>query len=270
MHFATERGFFVSFTEKAPPPSELPHFPMLESTIFGIPKGFFLLSLNRILSFSLFVFLISGLMRLGASFIKNRNEKRALENARLNSEVKFLRSQINPHFLFNTLNGIYSLAHERSAETETAILKLSDMMRYVLYDSSEEKVALEKDIEYLTNYLDLQRLRLSSKVDIQYELKGDIRGYYIAPLILIPFVENAFKHGISYAQPSSISIHISVFKESLTLLVDNPIIESNRFSNGGVGLKNVTRQLDLLYPGRHSLNVVRTNNMHIVNLKIVL
>jgi LytS/YehU family sensor histidine kinase len=207
------------------------------------------------------------MIRLGFSFVKNQNEKKILENTNLNAEINFLKSQINPHFLFNTLNGIYSLAHNQSNQTEKAILKLSDLMRYVLYESGTEKVELAKDIQYLTNYVDLQRLRLSSKITIQYNVKGDLDGYYIAPLLLISFIENAFKHGISYTNSSFIQIEVSVFEETLTLFVENPIVETNSFA-GGVGLKNVTRRLDLLYPEKHSLNIVNNGHLHVVNLKL--
>ena len=201
------------------------------------------------------------------SFIKNQNEKKILENANLNTEINFLRSQINPHFLFNTLNGIYSLAHNQSKQTETAILKLSDIMRYVLYESAIEKVELIKDIQYITNYIDLQRLRLSSKVTIHYKVKGNLSGYYVAPLLLMSFIENAFKYGVSYSNPSLIQIEITVFEETLTLFVENPIIETDSFA-GGLGLKNVNRRLALLYPGKHSLNIVNNGRLHIVNLKL--
>ncbi|HKB45664.1 MAG TPA: histidine kinase, partial [Chitinophagaceae bacterium] len=165
------------------------------------------------------------------------------------------------------LNGIYSLAHNKSSQTETAVLKLSDLMRYVLYESGAEKVELEKDIQYLSNYIDLQRLRLSSKVTIHYQVKGDLKGRYIAPLLLISFIENAFKHGISYTNSSFIQVEITVFEETLTLFVENPIVETDSFV-GGVGLKNATRRLELLYPGKHSLNIVNNGRLHLVNIKL--
>ena len=246
-----ERGFFIQFNDSAG--SQPPPLPLFETKIFGVPKPIFFMSLNKVVSFSLMLFLVGGLIRLGVSFIKNQNEKKILENANLNAEITLLRSQINPHFLFNTLNGIYSLANEGSAETKNSILKLSDLLRYVLYDSGDEKVLLSKDIQYVTNYIDLQRLRLSSKVSIDYRVEGDTHGSFIAPLLLITFVENAFKHGISYSNSSIIRIHIKAFEKTLTLYVENPVTENNSFV-GGLGLKNVKRRLELLYPHRHSLD----------------
>jgi two-component system LytT family sensor kinase len=237
-----------------------------EPTIFHIPARILFLSFNRVASLCMLMVLLGGTIRLGLSFIKSQNEKKLLENANLNAEVNFLKSQINPHFLFNTLNGIYSLAHHRSEQTEEAILKLSELMRYVLYESGTERVELAKDIQYITNYINLQRLRLSSKVSVKYEVDGNLTGA-IAPLLLISFIENAFKYGISYAHSSSIHISITVFEETLTLLVENPIVENNSFV-GGVGLKNVIRRLDLLYPQKHSLDIVDNGRLHVVNLKL--
>lgn len=239
-------------------------------TIFGVPRPMVLMSINRSLSLFLVLLLAGGLIRLGHSFLKNQNEKRALENAHLDAEVKFLRAQINPHFLFNTLNSIYAQAHNRSEQTEHSILKLSELLRYVLYETGEEKVPLEKDILYINNYIALQRMRLSAKVEVHYTVTGTLQGHTIAPLLLISFIENAFKHGISYTQPSVITISIAVFEKTLTLMVSNPVIKSDTFAPGGVGLKNVTRRLDLLYPGKHRLLSSRQDNHYTVNLKIKL
>ena len=239
-----------------------------EQLIFGIPKGIWLMTLNNAVSSFALLLLMGGFIRLTYSFIRNQNEKKVLENANLNAEVNFLKSQINPHFLFNTLNTIYSQAHARSANTEFSILKLSELLRYVLYDSGDNKVELAKDIQYINNYIDLQRLRLSQKVTINYSISGDMTGKRIAPLLLISFIENAFKHGISYTQASSIDISIMIFEKTLTLTVVNPVIETDSFAPGGLGLKNVRRRLELLYDGRHQLEIVRNKSLHIVNLKI--
>lgn len=241
-----------------------------ESTLFGIPKGIWIMTLNNAVSSFVLLLLIGGFIRLAYSFIRNQNEKKLLENANLNAEVNFLRSQINPHFLFNTLNSIYSQAHARSANTEFSILRLSELLRYVLYDSGDDKVELSKDIQYINNYIDLQRLRLSKKVSIIYSVTGQIEGKLIAPLLLISFIENAFKHGISYTQPSTIEISIVIFEKTLTLSVVNPLTETNSFAPGGLGLKNVRRRLELLYADHHELDIQRNDSLHIVNLKLEL
>ena len=130
-----------------------------------------------------------------------------------------------------------------------------------------KKCRLSKDIQYITNYIDLQRLRLSSKVVIDYRVEGNLQDHFISPLLLIAFIENAFKHGISYSHSSAIRIHIKVFEKILTLYVENPVVENNSFA-GGLGLKNVKRRLELLYPGHHSLDISQKDQLNIVNLKI--
>lgn len=240
-----------------------------EPGLFGIPKGIWAMSLNNAVSSFALLLLIGGFIRLAHSFIRNLNEKKALENANLNAEVNFLKSQINPHFLFNTLNSIYSQAHSRSDNTEFSILKLSELLRYVLYDSGDNKVDLSKDIQYINNYIDLQRLRLSQKIRVNYSVTGYMQDKRIAPLLLITFIENAFKHGISYSLASCIDISIVIFEKTLTLAVVNPVLETDSFEPGGLGLKNVRRRLELLYPG-HQLDIFCNKNLHIVNLKIEL
>lgn len=257
-------SFFIS--GKMPPARLSVRFQ--EQKILGVPRAMILVSLNNAVSSFAILLLIGGFIRLGSSFIRNQNEKKALENANLNAEVNFLKSQINPHFLFNTLNSIYSQAHNKSESTEYSILKLSELLRYVLYDSGDNKVELSKDIQYINNYVDLQRLRLSSKITLNYSVEGNLHGCMIAPMLLIAFIENAFKHGISYTNSSVINIMIRVFEETLTLHVSNPLVESNSFAPGGLGLKNVRRRLDLLYPGKYLLDIRHNQSLHIVDLKL--
>jgi hypothetical protein len=245
-----------------------PPFPIMEKKLFGVPLRILFFSFTRTIFLALFLLLTGGMIRLAYSFIKSQNEKKSLENLNLNAEVNFLKSQINPHFLFNTLNSIYSQAHNKSDHTEYSILKLSELLRYVLYESGEEKVPLEKDIQYINNYIDLQRIRLSSKVKLCYQVNGRLDGNTMAPLMLITFIENAFKHGISYTQASVIHIDITVFEKTLTLNVSNPVVKSDIFTQGGLGLKNVTRRLELLYPGKHLLTISQTDNQYLVNLKL--
>jgi two-component system LytT family sensor kinase len=196
-----------------------------------------------------------------------------LENERLNAELNFLKLQINPHFLFNTLNSIYSQAHLKSEQTEYSILKFSQIMRYVLYDSTTEKIQLSKDLEYIRNYIDLQKLRISRNITVQYEVAGVTSDLLIAPLLLITFIENAFKHGISYTTPSAINVQITVTGSELSLAVSNTIIRKTKLPDeaaGGVGLANARRRLDVLYPGRYRLDINDSSNVYMVNLSITL
>src|SRR5579875_760125 len=242
--------------------------PANEPKIFHIPSRAFFLTIRDTLSSSFLLVLIGGFIHLAFSFIKNQDEKRALENAQLHAEVHLLKSQINPHFLFNTLNSIYTQAYQKSPHTQQSILKLSEILRYMIYDTTSESIALEKDIHYLASYIDLQRLRLPKKVAIHYKVEGSLSGLYIAPLLLITFVENAFKHGISYAQPSAINIAITVVDKTLTLVVSNPLITNNTFAANGIGLKNAKRRLELLYPHQYTLAITEEHNLYTVHLKI--
>lgn len=245
--------------------------PFGERSIFWM--GFSMVLMNT-LSSGVIILLISGFIKLANSLIISEKQKKLLENERLNAELNFLKLQINPHFLFNTLNSIYSQAHLKSEQTEYSILKFSQIMRYVLYDSTTEKIPLTRDLEYIRNYIDLQKLRISKNITIQYAVSGVTNDLVIAPLLLITFIENAFKHGISYSSPSAIDIRIGVTGTDLTLTVGNTIIRkpmtAGELTGGGVGLVNARRRLDVLYPGRYLLDISDNNSIYVVNLKITL
>lgn len=222
------------------------------------------------LTSAIIILLISGFIKLANSLLISEKQKKVLETERLNAELSFLKLQINPHFLFNTLNSIYSQAHLRSEQTEYSILKFSQIMRYVLYDTSTEKITLGKDIEYISNYIDLQKLRLSKNVTVSFNVSGNTDNLLIAPLLLITYIENAFKHGVSYTIPSEIRINIDVIGNTLLLTVSNAITFSRQTGHEGVGLINARRRLDVLYPGKYWLDVVDNKSLYIVNLKIEL
>jgi two-component system LytT family sensor kinase len=239
-----------------------------EGNFLDIPNGFWMMRLQNVASSLFLLILLGAFIRLTYTLVKQQDEKKALENANLNAEVNLLKSQINPHFLFNTLNSIYALAHARSAKTEYSVLKLSEIFRYVIYDSSNSKIALSKDIDYINNYIELQRLRILEKVSIDYQVRGNTDGLEIAPLLLITFIENAFKHGISYKQASTIQISIHISATNLCLFVSNPVIHQEEENKGGLGLKNAKRRLELLYPDQYLLCVRKENETYDVNLSI--
>jgi LytS/YehU family sensor histidine kinase len=222
---------------------------------------------------ALFIFAISAAIKITNEWFKAEKQKKEMENEKLNSELAFLKSQVNPHFLFNILNNICSLARKKSDNTEDAIIQLSRIMRYMLYDSKDEKVSLEKEVEYLQNYIDLQRLRISDSVVISFTIEGDINGKMVEPMLLIPFVENAFKHGVSYLDESNIEINLKIDQDVLHFRVENyrvKKIDNPVQQESGIGLKNVLRRLDLLYPGSHIINIEETATKYIVNLYISL
>ncbi|MBL7978063.1 MAG: histidine kinase [Bacteroidetes Order II. Incertae sedis bacterium] len=189
---------------------------------------------------------------------RSKQETEAREKERLAAELAFLRSQVSPHFLFNVLNGMVSLARKKSDKLEPALMTLSSLIRYTLYEAPESRVPLDREITYLNSYLDLQRLRFGDTLHLQVEISGDTTQATIEPLLLIPFVENAFKHGTNVAHPE-IDLKIQVREEVLHFEVSNTMPESDvgpKDPASGIGLTNIRRRLDLLYPQAHSLGIV--------------
>lgn len=207
---------------------------------------------------------ISGAMMAGANFygftydwFRNRARQRELEQEMLRAELMALKHQINPHFLFNILNGLYGLAFKNEdEETAEGIAKLSQMMRYMLYESNDARVELERELAYLQHYIDLQRLRLNPKTEVAFSTKGPTVNKQIVPMVLIPFIENAFKHGVSTVHHSRIEIEIAIIGEKLHLNVLNPIhqkAQKARKTPGGIGLANVRARLNLIYGEAYEL-----------------
>ena len=209
---------------------------------------------------------------LGAKLLNQlkQTEQRAreIENAQLRTELSFLHAQINPHFLFNSLNTIYSLALKKSDTAPTAILKLSHLLRYVIDDANRETVPLEQEINYLNNYIELQKLRSTSTLSINFTTEGNINATQIAPLLLLPFVENAFKYGISNHDPSPIEIHLERTASLLTFSVHNLKFEQAEKDSTEIGINNVKRRLELLYPDKHQLQIEDKQNTYFIKLTI--
>lgn len=224
----------------------------------------FVRSINSIILFAA-VFFLALVIKIQQRLQKSEKEKSA-------AQLNFLKSQINPHFLFNTLNGIYALTLEKSDKAPEAVVKLSQMMRYVLNESKPERVALIKDLEYLKDFVDLQKMRLGETINIHFTVEGDAGDKTIAPLLLIPFVENAFKHGILPDGVSDIDIRIQITGTALYLTVKNNFSKNtqNTAENSGVGIENARTRLNLLYPAKHKLVIKSDPLFHIVQLQIQL
>jgi len=214
--------------------------------------------------------LLSAALKFTVDWFLNERIQRDLENQRLIAELAFLKSQINPHFLFNSLNSIYSLAYQRSATTPEAILKLSEIMRYMLYDCNDNKVDLAKELQYLQNYIDLQKIRFSDKAYIDYKVEGKVVAQQIVPLLLIAFIENAFKHGVANNPLTPIRLLIDVDDEHLHFYMQNKKHTNNRDASGGIGLNNVKRRLNLLYPNKYNLDIRDEADTYTVELSLVL
>lgn len=216
------------------------------------------------------VFTVSTCIKVIQQWLSAEQRQKLIETEKLNTELSFLKSQINPHFLFNTLNNIYSLAVVKSDATAPAIMKLSSIMRYVLSDTRQHLVPLEKEIEFIQHYIDLQKVRLTDKIKINLAVIGDPEGQQIAPLLFIPFVENAFKYGISTREDSEINISIDIKPGEIEFKTDNRIlaIETDIEKKNGIGLKNTRRRLEILYADKHSLEINRKDDHFYVHLKI--
>jgi sensor histidine kinase YesM len=203
--------------------------------------------------------------------IKINNKLKQAEKDKLNAELSFLKAQINPHFLFNTLNSIYSLAiTEKANETSAGIIKLSDMMRYISSATEKHTVALTKELNYITNYIELQKKRFGDTVRITYAVTGDTVGKEIVPLILISFVENAFKHGINSEEDSVIEISIHIRETILELEVFNnkvKVLHEEELASG-LGITNTKNRLQLVYPEKHTLKIDNTMKNFSVQLKL--
>ncbi|MCK9618336.1 MAG: histidine kinase [Lentimicrobiaceae bacterium] len=216
-------------------------------------------------------FIYSLLIKFAIGWFESQKLKSDLINQNQSSELALLRSQVNPHFLFNTLNNIYSLVYKKSDDAPAAVMKLSSIMRYMLYDATSDKVLLEKEIEYLYSFVELQKLRSSKNNFVEIKLNGDIHQKTIAPMLLIPFVENAFKHGNKNVPSPGIRIQLNVTTDSIEFEVINYIRITN-FENkdaiGGIGLNNIKRRLELLYPGKHTLSILQSTELFTVKLKI--
>lgn len=207
-------------------------------------------------------------MRLLVDWFKSERQQMELKNRQLSSELAYLRAQVNPHFLFNTLNNIYSLAYTKSDNTPEAILKLSGMMRYMLYEANEERVLLEKEIQNLSSFIDLQKLRSRKQDLVDFTIEGNPEGQEIAPLLLIPLVENAFKHGNT--RQAAVKVLLIAHQEKLQFRVSNLRQQQEEVTDtaGGLGLSNIKRRLELLYPGRHRLDVRQDEEQFEVSMTI--
>lgn len=221
----------------------------------------------RVLDNFFFSFFVLGLS-FSYSFLKIWRKNEKLKKV---AELKLLKSQMNPHFLFNSLNTLYALLSEKEVEkAEDAILKLSDILRYSVYQVNNPKVTLADEITYIKNYIALQELRLAGKVTVTFKCTAEKNNLFIEPMLLIPFVENAFKHGVSYTNDSSIHIKLNVKEKELNFYVRNTINEIPKKTNeySGVGINNVVSRLKLLYPNNHKLQVERINGFYSVFLTI--
>ncbi len=242
------------------------HEPRFQRPPFKLMQiyGYSLLSIV-IVSFSI------GLRAI-EQYTASEKRQKELEKEKLNSELAFLKNQVSPHFFFNTLNNIYSMVAINTDDAQAAILKLSKLMRYLLYESEHGETMLSAELEFMRHYIDLMQLRVSKKVDIQIDLPHDHEHLKIPPLLFIPFIENAFKHGISYRDKSFIKVEMKTSDDKIHFTCENSIArekkEKRDENHSGIGLENVKKRLNLLFAGKHDLKIDSASETFCVTLDI--
>ena len=220
---------------------------------------------------SLFILAISTAFTMLRDRLISERLVKEKENANLKTELAFLRSQVSPHFMFNVLNNMVALARKKSDALEPSLIKLSSLLRYMLYETDEERVLLEKEVEYLHSYIDLQVQRFGKKVKVNVLMEEFDHSYFIEPMLLIPFVENAFKHGTGLIENAEINIEMKAKNDLLQFLVSNQHNNCEgeiKDKTSGIGLQNVKRRLNLLYKDSHTLLIRNKDNRFSVSLQL--
>ena len=245
------------------------HGALFKPLVFGHTFNFISSSVHNIIPF-LFTIFVSTTYQTISDRIKTETLLAATQQENLKTELSFLRSQISPHFLFNIMNNIAAMVRLKSNELEPTIHKLSSLMQYMLYETDEDKVLLQSEIEYLQSYIDLQRQRFSERLTLHASLDVKENWHSIEPMLLIPFVENAFKHGTGLIQNPEIEIELKAQDDQLCFVVKNRFVQTKttKDKTSGIGLANVKRRLELLYGNRHQLAINETDEWFIVSLQL--
>ena len=236
----------------------------------GIQKAFSFNHIVAVIIGELYVVALATAIKLMHDWVQDRNRVEKLQQVQLETELKFLKSQIQPHFFFNTLNNLYALTFEKSEKAPDVVLKLSEIMEYVLYEVKEPRIRLYNEIKNIQNYIDLEKLRYGDRVTTDINISGDIENCYVPPLLFLPYIENCFKHGTRDNRNLKITIDFDrTSKDNLQFTVKNNF---NQFSNSvkkhGIGNANVKRRLDLLYKDNYNLQIDVVKSIYMVVLNI--
>lgn len=243
---------------------KMQHFPALQQRLLNNQSDYY--------AIAFLIGLLSTVAKIVKDWFRQQRIQKDLERQNMQSELRFLRSQINPHFLFNTLNNLYALTLKKSEQAPEVVLRLSEMMRYMLYECNEKRVPLAKELNYMRNYLELERQRHGQDIEISFEWTGgDVNQHRIAPLLFIPFLENSFKHGISRSIESGyVRLAMGVKNKKVHFEIENskPKQHDANYHQGGIGLTNSRRRLAILYPEHHELLIKDQPDAYRVELKI--
>jgi len=213
-------------------------------------------------------FVYGLLLFFAENWYANKHLQQELEKERSSAELAFLRSQLNPHFLFNTLNDIYSLTYQKSEKAPEALLKLSELLRYMLREGNENFVSLTQEIQYLESLGELQKISSKGNAFINFKAEGAINEQKVASLLFVSFIENAFKHGVLTDSFNPVNISLAAEAGKVRFSIRNKINDSQKDNTGGIGLSNVRRRLELLYPGKHQLEILKADEFYQVNLSL--
>jgi two-component system, LytTR family, sensor kinase len=231
-----------------------------------------LFSFSRLLSSIISIYSIVGIagaIKLIRMRKRQQDREQQLIREKLESELHFLRAQVNPHFFFNTLNNIYGLARKKSDQTAESVMRLSKLMRFILYECTGNRITLEQEVKIIEDYIELEKLRYSERLEVIFEKDIDNLNQAIAPLLLLPFVENSFKHGASETRyQSNININLKLNNHELIFSIKNNKEKEQQTNTKGLGLQNVRRQLELVYPNNHNLTISAEEESFTVFLKI--
>lgn len=261
--FAFEVAFFKVFIEKS---LKLSYKGAYLRVFLPMPK------IVGLLFYCVTAFVISTALALNAHQKEQAERQKKIEFEKLNAELEILKLQISPHFLFNTLNNIRSLVRKKSDKTEEVVIKLSSILRYMLYQSKADKVPLKKEIEHLSDYIELQKLRMSHPENVKFDVEGEVENIMIEPLLFIPFVENAFKYGLHASIDAELCFSIKIIGQILYFESYNQHFETefDEEESSGIGLENVRKRLLLHYPNRHEMSIKEQQNNYSVRIKIEL
>ena len=239
------------------------------------PRGFMIMPYYKLFLNLGIPYVISAILRMYVEWKRNENLRLSVEKENIKSELQFLKAQLNPHFLFNSLNTIYALSVKKSPDTSEAIVDLSELMRYMIYEADKDLVPLNKEIDYIKSYIQLQRLRLSDSENVSLKITGEDRGRAVPPLMFISFIENAFKHGISQEiEVGTIQIVLQANKNEIYFEIENskPLLKKSHSIKqyDSIGLENIRKQLEILYDkNNYTLNIKEDNDTYLVSLKLI-
>lgn len=248
----------------------LKHLYRQSSPFFAVASDFNFSNIVGVMIERVYLLGLTTGVKLAKDWVVNLQLMKEREKQYLETELNFLKSQIQPHFFFNTLNNLYSLTLQKSDKAPDVVLKLSELMSYMLYESNTALVSLDKEIDYLENFMDLEQLRFGNRMKVEFDIEGNTENISIPPLILILFVENSFKHGVkNNLNQILIRAKLRAETNAISFSISNPKQEMvHPSSNAGIGLKNVKRRLDLLYGSKYQLDMREVGDEYIVSLKI--